>query len=528
MTREQSVTDNMEEFLAILPPRFRDLLVSHARLDDLLEVIIDLGRPVEARFPGSYEALGGDATQEDLAYVVERVGHFDRDNRAGIQRTLHRISCIRNRFGDVVGVTCRVGRAVFGTIDIIRDIIDTGRSLLLLGRPGVGKTTKLREAARVLADELDYRVMVVDTNNEIAGDGDIPHPALGRARRMQVPGDREQCDVMIEGVENHMPQVIIIDEISNERDAFAARTIAERGVQLIATAHGNTLENLMFNPTLADLVGGIHAVTLSDETARLRGSQKTVLERKAAPTFDSVVEIEQVDRLVIHHDVARSVDDLLLGRSVTAEVREKDAEGRVTRSHRTVELVGSTWGPHRQVYGGEDEDWEPEEELLYEGEGEAGPRFASAAAGAVTRIYPFGATRRKVDKAVRELRVPAVTVNDPREADVILAVAGHHEDQRLPHRPGARTVTIRSNTYGQIHEALREFLNGGDRTARERYALLEAEQAAAHVVREGQPAELAPQNAYIRRLQHELIARHNLRSESVGKEPHRRLRVLPL
>jgi stage III sporulation protein SpoIIIAA len=528
MTREQTVTDNIEEFLTILPPRVREVLENHERLEDLLEVVIDLGRPVEARFPGSYEVVGDEVTHEDLAYVVERVAHFDRDNRAGIERTLHRISAIRNRFGDIVGVTCRVGRAVYGTIDIIRDIVDTGRSILLLGRPGVGKTTKLREAARVLADELDYRVMVVDTNNEIAGDGDIPHPALGRARRMQVPGDREQCDVMIEAVENHMPQVIIIDEISNERDAFAARTIAERGVQLIATAHGNTLENLMFNPTLADLVGGIHAVTLSDDTARMRGSQKTVLERKTSPTFDSVIEIEQVDRLVIHSDISRSVDDLLLGKSVTAEIREKDAEGRVTRSHKTLELVGSTWGPRRQVYStGDGDEWEGDEDSYYGEEQDAVKPFA-APGGPVTRIYPFGATRRKVEKALRELRAQAVTVSDPQNADVVLAVAGHHEDHVLPRRPGVQMVDIRSNTYGQIFEALREFLHSGDKTVRERYALLEAEQAAAHVLREGEPTELAAQNAYIRRLQHEMIAKHNLRSESVGKEPHRRLRVLPL
>lgn len=508
MTREETVTDNIEQFLAVLPPRAREVLEKHPRLEDLLEVVIDLGRPIEARFPDSFELINGEATREDIDYVISRIGDFDRDNRAGIERTLHRISCIRNRLGEIVGLTCRVGRAVYGTIDIIRDIVETGRSILLLGRPGVGKTTKLREAARVLADEMGKRVVVVDTNNEIAGDGDIPHPAIGRSRRMQVPQDREQCDVMIEAVENHMPEVIIIDEISNERDAFAARTIAERGVQLIATAHGNTLENIMSNPTLADLIGGIQAVTLSDEEARKRGTQKTVLERKAPPTFDTVIEIEEIDRLVIHHDVARSVDELLLGRPVYVEVREKDAEGRVHTSQREVELVGSSWAGQGELLAAEQMDaFSPGDER-------------------VIRIYPHGLSRRKVEKAIRELRVPAVCVGDPRDADVVLALAGHKPLASGRGIGGARRVDVRSNTYGQIYQAVREMFDT-DTTAREQYALEEAEQAIAHVLRYGEPLDLTPQNAYIRRLQHELIARHNLRSESVGREPRRRVRVLP-
>lgn len=516
MTREETITDNMDEFLEVLPPRAAELLARNPRLEELLEVVIDLGRPIEARFPGGFVLLDGDAKAEDLEYVVSRVGNFDRDNRAGIERTLHRISCIRNRFGEIVGLTCRVGRAVYGTIDIIRDIIETGRSILLLGKPGVGKTTKLREAARVLADELGKRVVVVDTNNEIAGDGDIPHPAIGRARRMQVPEDREQCDVMIEAVENHMPEVIIIDEISNERDALAARTIAERGVQLIATAHGTCLENIMFNPHLSDLIGGIQAVTLSDEEARRRGTQKTVLERKAAPTFDTEIEIEQVDRLLIHHDVARSVDDLLLGRPVVAEVREKTQNGEVRRSQRRVELLGSAWRPGQGM-----QQFPAEED-------EEGTHAGHRAGGGVRRVYPYGASRRKVDKALRELRAPAVTVTEPKDADIILAVAGHHENRTLPRRANVQVLTVRSNSYGQIYEALRGAFEFSDLTGRERFALQEAEQAIEYVLREGRPVELSPQNAYIRRLQHELVARHNLQSESIGREPHRRVRVMPL
>ncbi len=508
MTPEQTVTDNIEEFLGVLPPRVGAALKQHRRLDDLLEVVVDLGRPIEARFPEAFEIIDGEATKDDLAYVISRVGDFDRDNRAGIERTLHRISCMRNRLGEIVGLTCRVGRAVYGTVDVIRDIVETGRSILLLGRPGVGKTTKLREAARVLAEELGKRVVVVDTNNEIAGDGDIPHPAIGRARRMQVPQDREQCDVMIEGVENHMPEVIIIDEISNERDAFAARTIAERGVQLIATAHGNTLENIMSNPTMADLIGGIQAVTLSDEEARKRGTQKTVLERKSPPTFDTVIEIEEMDRLIVHHDVARTVDELLLGQDTTAEVRETDAEGRMARSQRQVALVGSTWTARREAL--DEEEYE---------------EFYSPESDGAVRIYADGVTRRKVDRAIRELRASAVTVSDPRDASVIVALTGQRASAHRA-RSGARTIALRSNTYGQVYEALRD-LFGSDLGARERYALQETEQAIAQVVQYGQPIELAPQNAYVRRLQHELVAQQHLRSESVGREPRRRVRVLP-
>src|SRR5436190_18578782 len=196
-----------------------------------------------------------------------------------------------------------------------------------MGRPGIGKTTMLREAARVLADDLDKRVVVVDTSNEIAGDGDIPHPAIGKARRMQVRTPSLQHEVMIEAVENHMPQVIVIDEIGTELEAQAARTIAERGVQLIGTAHGNTLDNLMLNPTLSDLIGGIQSVTLGDEEARRRRTQKSVLERKAPPTFDVVIEIQDREKVLVHGDVAETVDSILRGDVQSPELRWRDDEG---------------------------------------------------------------------------------------------------------------------------------------------------------------------------------------------------------
>jgi stage III sporulation protein SpoIIIAA len=300
--------------LNALPPQVVQPLREIEDASELLEVVLDLGRPPEARFPAREETLSEvDVSEDDIEYVVRNIGEFGDDNRAGIERTLHRISCMRNRSGRIVGLTCRVGRAVFGTIRIIEDLVKTGRSTLLLGRPGVGKTTMLREVARVLADDLNKRVIIVDTSNEIAGDGDIPHPAIGRARRMQVPTPNLQHAVMIEAVENHMPEVIVIDEIGTELEATAARTIAERGVQLVATAHGNELRNLMMNPTLSDLIGGIQSVTLSDEEARRRRTQKSVLERRAPPTFDVLVEIQSWERVAVHRDVAGTVDALLRG-----------------------------------------------------------------------------------------------------------------------------------------------------------------------------------------------------------------------
>src|SRR5438132_9012541 len=324
----KEITDDLELLLRVMPPHIRDALRRQADLKNLIEVVMDLGRQPEGRFPSRAIYLSEPAiTREDLDYVIHRVGSFTQDNRAGIERTLHRISAIRNRRDSVVGLTCRVGRAVFGTVDVLRDVVESGKSLLLLGRPGVGKTTLLRESARVLSTELVKRVIIVDTSNEIGGDGDIPHPGIGASRRMQVPRPDLQHAVMIEAVENHMPEVIVIDEIGTEAEALAARTIAERGVQLIATAHGQTLDNLLMNPTLSDLLGGIHAVTLSDEEARRRGTQKTVLERKAPPTFDTLVEIRNRDEFSVYHDTASVVDAFLRGRSTRPEVRLRKPDG---------------------------------------------------------------------------------------------------------------------------------------------------------------------------------------------------------
>ena len=326
--RQVETMDDLDVLLAALPPAIVEAIHALPDRQTLIEVVLDLGRQPEARYPASeVTLLEREITEADIQYVVEHIGSFGDDNRAGIERTLHRISAIRNRNGKIVGLTCRIGRAVYGTIEIIADFIETGKSILIMGRPGIGKTTMLREAARVLAEEQRKRVVVVDTSNEIAGDGDIPHPAIGKARRMQVRTPNLQHEVMIEAVENHMPQVIVIDEIGTELEAQAARTIAERGVQLIGTAHGNNLDNLMLNPTLSDLIGGIQSVTLGDEEARRRRSQKSVLERKQPPTFDVIVEIQDREKVLVHSDVAATVDAMLLGDAVAPELRWRDEEG---------------------------------------------------------------------------------------------------------------------------------------------------------------------------------------------------------
>ncbi|HET9347411.1 MAG TPA: R3H domain-containing nucleic acid-binding protein [Candidatus Limnocylindrales bacterium] len=326
--RRRESIDDLDALLSALPPEIVEAVHALPEKEEVIEVVLDLGRRPEARFPDAeVTLLEREITEADIAHVVEHIGSFGDDNRAGIERTLHRISAIRNRTGKIVGLTCRIGRAVYGTIEIIGDYVESGKSILIMGRPGIGKTTMLREAARVLADDLGKRVVVVDTSNEIAGDGDIPHPAIGKARRMQVRTPSLQHEVMIEAVENHMPQVIVIDEIGTELEAQAARTIAERGVQLIGTAHGNNLDNLMLNPTLSDLIGGIQSVTLGDEEARRRRTQKSVLERKAPPTFDVIIEIQDRERVTVHADVAETVDSMLRGDQVAPELRWRDEEG---------------------------------------------------------------------------------------------------------------------------------------------------------------------------------------------------------
>ncbi|MBI2122886.1 MAG: AAA family ATPase [Armatimonadetes bacterium] len=512
MPRQIQITDNLDLLLQVLPSHLRDELERQNNQEALLEVVLDLGRKPEARFPGRVISLGEDyVAPEDLRHVTSRVGAFGKDNRAGIERTLHRISAIRNRQGEVIGLTCRVGRAVVGTVDIVRDVIELGKSILLVGRPGVGKTTLLREAARVLADEFDKRVVVVDTSNEIAGDGDIPHPGIGAARRMQVPHPELQHAVMIEAVENHMPEVIVIDEIGTEAEALAARTIAERGVQLIATAHGNTLDNLLQNPTLSDLVGGIQAVTLSDEEARRRGTQKTVLERKAPATFDVVIEIQEKDRLAVHHDVATVVDRFLRGAPPRPETRIRTVEGEVQIEAPAAAARVDRWAPQGPMAPPPSED-------------------ATRPGHKVTRIYPYAVSRDRRERAIRELRVPAYVADNLADADMVLTLKS--QERRQPkklHEAVARGKTmhiLKSNTVNQIQAFLRGIFDVEDMDEQE-VALREVEEAINEVLTTTQPVELSSQNSYIRRLQHQLIQRYGLASESRGEDPFRRVVIFP-
>jgi stage III sporulation protein SpoIIIAA len=318
-----TIDEDLHKLLENLPVFVKNHLYKHTHKEKLMEIVMDLGRRPEARFTTGPEYLSQKIISwQDLEYTTKRISKFSNDNRAGIERTLHRISCIRNRQFLINGLTCRVGRAIFGTICLARDLLESGHSILILGKPGVGKTTIIREIARVLSDEMEKRVIIVDTSNEIAGDSDVPHPGIGRARRMQVAQTDLQHQVMIEAVENHMPQVIIIDEIGTELEALAARTIAEKGVQLVGTTHGNCLENLIKNPPLADLIGGIQYVTLSDDEAKRRGTQKSILERKAYPAFQIAIEINEQNSWTIHENVKESIDLLLRGNFATTQVRQ--------------------------------------------------------------------------------------------------------------------------------------------------------------------------------------------------------------
>ena len=563
-SKQHRVTDNLSQLLDVLPPRLRECLDRESNLDDLLEIVMDLGRPAEIRFSNrvielfpteakNRDVLAGEAgdlladpndparvaaevTETDIEYVTSRIGDFGLDNRAGIERTLHRISAIRNRRGRIVGLTCRIGRAVYGTVDIIRDIVESGKSILMLGRPGVGKTTKLREVARILSDELKKRVVIVDTSNEIAGDGDIPHPAIGRSRRMQVNRPEEQHAVMIEAVENHMPQVIVIDEIGTEQEAFAARTIAERGVQLVGTAHGNSLENLLLNPTLSDLVGGIQSVTLGDEEARKRGTQKTVLERKAPPTFDVIIEILEVDRLAIHHDVAKVVDKFLRGQQPRPEIRVRNTGGEV-------EVVQKAeMPPDRAGYGGGGASggYDRSASDAYEMGGGSRDRAGGAATGeppakrnlpATVRLFPYGVSRSRLERAIANLRVPAYISKDINDADVVIALKAtfRREPARMreAQNRSLATYVVKSNTYIQIENCVREIfgMEGGALPSDEEAAITEVEDAIEMVQSGGDAVDLTPQNSYLRRLQHQMIEQANLVGESIGVEPKRRIRV---
>ena len=554
----QRITDDLERLLEVLPVEVQQALATPQERDQLLEVVLDLGRVPEARYPGRVMALGKNpVTRADLEAVLDQLGSFGGDNRAGIERTLHRISAIRNRLGVVVGLTCRVGRAVFGTVAMVRDLLDSNQSLLLMGRPGVGKTTALREIARVLADDLGKRVVVIDTSNEIAGDGDIPHPAIGRARRMQVARPELQHQVMIEAVENHMPEVIVIDEIGTELEALAARTIAERGVMLVATAHGNELANLIKNPTLADLVGGIQSVTLGDEEARRRRTQKTVLERAADPTFPLAVEMHTRHRWMVHRDVARTVDWLLRGQTSRPEIREVGPDGQLTRqapspaSLASPEPLGRP--EHLRMSHGRER---PAPLLPLEGQPDddaSDQPGLAASPGQSLRVYGAGISGNQLEQVARSRQLPVERAGSVELADVVLAV--RQQLGRDPHvrrqaqELGIPILVIKSAALPQVQRGLERLLAN-----RQGHPLEEPEadgESLAHsgpsagmddalgaleecrlaveqvVLPQGHPVELLPRNGRVRQMQAELASRYRLRTAVFGRGSAQYLRVFP-
>ncbi len=515
--------NDLERLLEILPPKITRH-IDRNKLDDAIELVLDVGRVGEIRHAdGKVQFLGADyITDEDVCYITSRIQPFTHDNRSGIAGTLHRISAIKNRQGKVVGLTCRIGRVVTGTIACIKDFVLQNKSILFLGRPGVGKTTKLREISRLVSDELQKRVVIVDTSNEIAGDGDTPHPAIGRARRMQVPQPEFQKDIMIEAVENHTPEVIVVDEIGTEAEAQAARTIAERGVMLIATAHGNTLESLIKNPVLSDLVGGISSVTLGDDEAKRRGSQKTVLEREKQPTFDIVIEIIDRNTLAVYKNTSEAVDYILRGWPVRPEIRKVDQNyenknisvfEEVKKIDEKVNMANQSlkFSFSRQEYVNEVKEFK--------------------------KIYIYAVSRTVIEKAIERLELNAEITKNIEDADVVIAhkafakggtkILSVANDYRLP------IHYVRSNSMAQVQKVVKEALHITDSaTTLQGYydeaerALDEAKSAIQKILAGEKNIELTPQNQQIRKLQHELVEQHNLESVSIGEGSTRRLRIV--
>ncbi|HQN61923.1 MAG TPA: R3H domain-containing nucleic acid-binding protein [Flexilinea sp.] len=562
MKQYENNLDDIHALVAIFPEEIGEKIESIGNLSELVEVVFDVGRPPLARYTDDEIQLSEkEVAFEDLETIISQIGDFDLDNRAGMERTLHRISAIRNRKGKIIGLTCRVGRAVFGTLEIIQDFVDSGKSILILGKPGIGKTTMLREAARVLAEK--KRVVIVDTSNEIGGDGDVPHPAVGKARRLQVAKPALQHEVMIEAVENHNPEVIVIDEIGRELEAQAARTIAERGVQLIGTAHGRTLSNLLMNPTLSDLVGGIESVTLSDEEARRRGTQKTVLERRSPPTFDVLVEIVERNKVVVYPDVAAAVDALVRGIELTPELRIKTDQGKIIREkapapvlegngftpaaesdlqirqkRNIIQITGrsktekdgrrnSRRGVSAETYGMTQltsSVLTDERDLDSDSQNDPGMK--------PIRIYPHGVARNRLEQASARLGVLISIVNNVEEADVLMTLRPYYRSrQKMIVDAEERNVPIyvlRSNTINQIEYTLANLFNVTVQQPSGNWENVEKETTEAIMaVKNGEAVwvDLAPANRMIRQMQHELVEQYGLLSQSYGKEPKRRIRI---
>nr|YP_009346830.1 hypothetical protein [Gracilaria firma]APR74365.1 hypothetical protein [Gracilaria firma] len=557
------ISDDLAQLLDILPDFIKHPLEVHTNRKLLIEVVMDLGRKPEARFPDGPEYLSSKIiTWQDLDYSIKRIGNFSGDNRSGIERTLHRISSIKNRQGSIIGLTCRVGRAVLGTISIIRDLLDKNPSILLLGKPGVGKTTAIREIARVLADEMEKRVVIIDTSNEIAGDGDIPHPAIGRARRMQVSRPELQHQVMIEAVENHMPEVIIIDEIGTELEALAARTIAERGVQLVGTAHGNYLESLIKNPILSDLIGGIQYVTLGDDEAKRRGSQKSILERKASSAFQVAIEIHDRHSWIVHESVGQAVDQLLQGTNLWVQQRKLLSDGSIIikcQKYIPMNFVSNSsfYNPKINIKNSESTDFNVN--LVNPRISSSFCRIKSQAQwhniSSITNtskaiihniisvyLYIYYINISQVQVIINSLHLSIIVTRDIMQADIILALRSNFKhNTKLKQIAKSKQIviyTIHSATSANIKRALIKMLNISkistcnwdflckNRTVTELRALIETRIAIEKIVnRKKQSVELLPKNVDLRKLQHQLINVYNLRCRSFGEEPNRRLKI---
>ena len=554
------LADDLTQLLDVLPTFISGPLEKHPRREQLVEIVLDIGRRPEARFAKGTDYLSyRTIVWQDLDYILKRLGKFSGDNRAGIEKTLHRISSIRNRKGNVIGLTCRVGRAIFGTVSIVRDLLEQKKSILLLGRPGVGKTTAIREIARVLSDGMKKRVIIIDTSNEIAGDGDLPHPSIGKARRMQVSNHQNQHEVMIEAVENHMPEIIIIDEIGTELEAAAARTIAERGVQLVGTAHGNALENLIKNPTITDLIGGIQYVTLGDEEAKRRGSSKSILERKAPPTFEVAIEIHDPQTWVIHENIEQSVDRLLQGQSLPVQRRSliknynNLIDCKIIYNQKEVDINNDAslkrFAPEKKQKNNYLLNRLPEsDKLKTKRVVKTNGNLKTELKEKFTFLYIYGINTQDVKSLIKTLGIPVIITKEIQYADAILALANLVKNNRklkqISHSKKITIHTIQSNNLLQIAKALRLLAKRkelipikpttnnkkiADLISQEFLTPLEETRLAIEevVIAKNIPIDLIPRTSRIRKQQHELVTHYQLKGVSVGKEQNRRIRILP-
>ena len=532
--------NDLDKLTDVLPEKVKRY-IDYEKMEDVIEIVLDIGRTPEIRHAGGkIEYLGEDVvTEDDINYITSRIQDFTSDNRSGIPGTLHRISAIRNRQGKVIGLTCRIGRVVTGTIACIKDICMMNKSILFLGRPGVGKTTKLREISRLVADELGKRVVIVYTSNEIAGDGDTPHPAIGHARRMQVTQPQFQKDIMIEAVENHTPEVIVVDEIGTEEEAQAARTIAERGVMLIATAHGNSLENLIKNPTLSDLVGGIQSVTLGDDEARRRASQKTVLEREKQPTFDVVIEILDRNTLAVYKNTAEAVDYILRGWPIRPEIRKVDKTYDNNSEHNTSQVQAEHEHSEPAItdipkeINKLEKKIEPSDSLKFSFSRQ---KYVEQVKG-IKKIYLYAVSRSIVEKVIERLDLNAEITRNLDDADIVIAhknfIKGGAKVLSVANDYRLQIFYVKTNSMAQIQKVLKEALQITE-TSETLYgyyddtekALDDAKEGINKVLAGAKQIELAPQNHHIRKLQHELVEQHNLESESVGEGDNRHLKII--